>query len=121
MNLITSVILKPGGYTFHEHNPFFSFNEGHVLCTLELMWGHVRLSITDFQKYLKQFRPFEYDLAIRFYIENYLELNEKNFVKSKNNFSSLELIDLVNLALYIGLKKTCLLIIFKVKGHSSID
>ena len=34
------------------------------------MWGHVRLSTTDFQKYLKQFRPLEYDLAMRFYNEN---------------------------------------------------
>ena len=32
--------------------------------------GHVRLSTTDFQKYIKQFRPLEYDLAMRFYNEN---------------------------------------------------
>ena len=57
-------ILKPGGYTFHEYNPFFSFNGGHSLCTLDFMWGHVRLSTKDFQKYLKQFRPLEYDLAM---------------------------------------------------------
>ena len=129
-------ILKPGGYTFHEYNPFFSFNGGHSLCTLDFMWGHVRLSSTDFQKYLKQFRPFEYDIAMRFYsenlnrmtvnqlkqyieiagfeqimffpniyIENYFELNEKIFVECKNNYPSLELIDLVSPALYIGLKK----------------
>ena len=129
-------ILKPGGYTFHEYNPFFSFNGGHSLCTLDFMWGHVRLSLTDFQKYLKQFRPFEYDLAMRFYkenlnrmtvdqlkqyikiagfeqimffpniyIENYFELNEKIFVECKNNYPSLELIDLISPALYIGLKK----------------
>tara|TARA_Y100000768_G_C23927857_1_gene658481 strand:- start:157 stop:1242 length:1086 start_codon:yes stop_codon:yes gene_type:complete len=129
-------ILKPGGYSFHEYNPFFSFNGGHSLCTLDFMWGHVRLSTTDFQKYLKQFRPLEYDLAMRFYdenlnrmtstqlkqyikiagfeqvmffphiyIENYLEINEKIFVECKNNYPSLELIDLVSPALYIGLKK----------------
>ena len=63
-------ILKPGGYTFHEYNPFFSFNGGHSLCTLDFMWGHVRLSSTDFQQYLKQFRPLEYDLAMSFYKEN---------------------------------------------------
>ena len=129
-------ILKPGGYSFHEYNPFFSFNGGHSLCTLDFMWGHVRLSSIDFQKYLKQFRPFEYDLAMRFYkenlnrmtvdqlkqyikiagfeqimffpniyIENYFELNEKIFVECKNNYPSLELIDLISPALYIGLKK----------------
>ena len=129
-------ILKPGGYTFHEYNPFFSFNGGHSLCTLDFMWGHVRLSSTDFQKYIKQIRPSEYDLAINFYkenlnrmtinqlnkyikiagfeqimffpniyIENYFEINEKIFVECKNNHPSLELIDLISPALYIGLKK----------------
>ena len=129
-------ILKPGGYTFHEYNPLLSFNGGHSLCTLDFMWGHVRLSSTDFQRYLKQFRPFEYDIAMRFYrenlnrmtvnqlkqyikiagferimlfpniyIENYFELNEEIFVECKNNYPSLELIDLVSPALYIGLKK----------------
>ena len=129
-------ILKPGGYSFHEYNPFFSFNGGHSLCTLDFMWGHVRLRTTDFQKYLKQFRPLEYDLAMRFYnenlnrmtsnqlkqyiskagfqqimffphiyVQNYFDLNEKIFVECKNNYPSLELVDLVSPALYIGLKK----------------
>ena len=129
-------ILKPGGYTFHEYNPFFSFNGGHSLCTLDFKWGHVRLSSTDFQKYVKQFRPSEYDLAMSFYkenlnrmtvnqlkeyikiagfeqvmffpniyIENYFEINEKIFLECKNNHPSLELIDLVSPALYLGLKK----------------
>jgi len=39
------------------------------------------------------------------YIENYFELNEKIFVECKNNYPSLEIIDLVSPALYIGLKK----------------
>ena len=129
-------ILKPGGYTFHEYNPFFSFNGGHSLCTLDFMWGHVRLSSADFQNYLKQFRPYEYDLAMRFYeknlnrmtsnqikqyikiagfeqimffphiyIENYFEINEKIFAECKENYPSLELIDLVSPALYLGLRK----------------
>ena len=129
-------ILRPGGYSFHEYNPFFSFNGGHSLCTLDFMWGHVRLSPADFQKYLKQFRPFEYDLAMRFYAENlnrmtvnqlkryikaagfeqimffpsiyfqnYFELNEKIFVECKNNYPSIEIIDLISPALYIGIKK----------------
>ena len=129
-------ILKPGGYSFHEYNPFFSFNGGHSLCTLDFMWGHVRLSSADFQNYLKQFRPYEYDLAMRFYeknlnrmtsnqikqyikiagfeqimffphiyIENYFEINEKIFAECKENYPSLELIDLVSPALYLGLRK----------------
>ena len=39
------------------------------------------------------------------YIENYFELNEKIFLDCKNNHPSLELIDLVSPALYIGLRK----------------
>ena len=38
------------------------------------------------------------------YIENYFELYEKIFLQCKNNYPSLELIDLVSPALYIGLK-----------------
>ncbi len=129
-------ILKPGGHTFHEYNPFFSFNGGHSLCTLDFMWGHVRLSSSDFKKYLKQVRPFEYDLAMRFYkenlnrmtvnqlkkytkiagfeqimffphiyTENYFELNERIFQDCKKNHPSIELIDLVSPAFYIGLRK----------------
>ena len=129
-------ILKPGGYTFHEYNPFFSFNGGHSLCTLDFMWGHVRLSGTDFDKYLKEFRPFEYEVAMKFYkqnlnrmtanqlnkyikisgferimffpyiyFENYFALTEKIFVDCKRNYPSLELIDLVSPAFYLGLRK----------------
>ena len=129
-------ILKPGGYTFHEYNPFFSFNGGHSLCTLDFMWGHVRLSSIDFEKYLKQFRPSEYELAMKFYkqnlnrmttnqlkqyvkksgfeqvmffpyifFENYFELTEKIFADCKKNHPSLELIDLVSPAFYLGLRK----------------
>ena len=76
-------ILKPGGYTFHEYNPFFSFNGGHSLCTLDFMWGHVRLSSADFQNYLKQFRPYEYDLAMRFYEKN-LNRMTSNQIKDFN-------------------------------------
>ena len=34
------------------------------------MWGHVRLSDIDFETYVKQFRPSEYDVAKRFYNNN---------------------------------------------------
>ncbi len=129
-------ILKPGGHTFHEYNPFFSFNGGHSLCTLDFMWGHVRLSSTDFEKYLKQYRPSEHKLAMKFYkqnlnrmtlkqlnhyinisgfekivffpyiyFENYFVLTEKIFTECKKNYPSLELLDLVSPASYIGLRK----------------
>ena len=129
-------ILKPGGFTFHEYNPFYSFNGGHSLCTLDFMWGHVRLSSLDFEKYLKQFRPFEYELAMKFYkqnlnrmtanqlnkyirmsgfeqimffphinFENYFELTEQIYADCKKNYPSLQLIDLVSPAFYLGLRK----------------
>ena len=63
-------ILKPGGFTFHQYNPFFSLNGGHSLCTLDFLWGHVRLSSSDFENYLKQFRPNEYEVALSFYKNN---------------------------------------------------
>lgn len=63
-------ILKPGGIAFHEYNPFFSFNGGHSLCTLDFPWGHVRLDAKDFRKYVENMRPNEKDVAISFYDNN---------------------------------------------------
>ena len=40
------------------------------MCTLDFMWGHVRLSDIDFERYVKQFRPSEYYVAKRFYNNN---------------------------------------------------
>jgi SAM-dependent methyltransferase len=39
-----SRILKPGGFAFHQYNPFFSVDGGHSLCTLDFSWGHARLT-----------------------------------------------------------------------------
>ena len=59
--------LKNGGFCFHEYNPFFSHTGGHSLCTLDCLYGHCRLSATDFKNYIKQFRPQEEKAAIEFY------------------------------------------------------
>jgi 2-polyprenyl-3-methyl-5-hydroxy-6-metoxy-1,4-benzoquinol methylase len=63
-------ILKPGGIAFHEYNPFFSQNGGHSLCTLDIPWGHARLSPQDFERYLREIRPSEEEVAKSFYHEN---------------------------------------------------
>jgi len=63
-------ILKPGGVSFHEYNPFFSMNGGHSLCTLDFLWGHARLSADDFSRYLQEFRPREEEVAMRFFTRN---------------------------------------------------
>jgi len=63
-------LLRPGGITFHEYNPFFALNGGHSLCTLDMLWGHAWLSDMDFQRYVQSVRPNEADVAIRFFTEN---------------------------------------------------
>jgi len=60
-------ILKPGGIAIHRYNPFFSINGGHSACTLDFLWGHVRLNSEDFVKYLEQIRPHELEYAKAFY------------------------------------------------------
>jgi len=63
-------VLRPGGIVFHEYNPFFSQDGGHSLCTLDFPWGHARLSPEDFERYLREIRPTEEEVAKRFYREN---------------------------------------------------
>jgi len=60
-------LLKQDGITIHEYNPFFSLNGGHSLCTLDFLWGHIRLSDSDFSKYLDDVRPQEKEKALSFY------------------------------------------------------
>jgi SAM-dependent methyltransferase len=60
-------ILKKGGIAIHEYNPFFSFNGGHSLCTLDFPWGHCRLNKPDFERYIHELRPLETHLAIPFF------------------------------------------------------
>jgi len=63
-------ILKPGGFAFHEYNPFFSVDGGHSLCTLDFPWGHARLNDQDFEKYLDEFRPDEKEVSLSFFKNN---------------------------------------------------
>lgn len=63
-------ILKPGGFAFHEYNPFFSVDGGHSLCTLDFPWGHARLNDEDFEKYLDEFRPDEKEVSLSFFRNN---------------------------------------------------
>ncbi len=98
-------ILKPGGFTFHEYNSFFSFNGGHSLCTLDFMWGHVRLSDIDFERYVKQFRPSEYDVAKRFYNNNLnrMTINKlKQYIK-KSGFKQVIFFPTINFDNYFNL------------------
>ena len=49
-------VLRPGGYAYHEYNPFFAIDGGHSLVTLDIPWGHVRFDRSDIERYLQQFR-----------------------------------------------------------------
>lgn len=62
-----SSMLKDDGIAIHEYNPFFCLNGGHSLCTLDFLWGHVRLNEQDFTRYLKEFRPNEKKMALSFF------------------------------------------------------
>jgi SAM-dependent methyltransferase len=63
-------VLQPGGIAFHEYNPFFSQDGGHSLCTLDFPWGHARISPQDFERYLREIRPSEHEVARAFFREN---------------------------------------------------
>lgn len=60
-------VTSPGGIMVHEYNPFFCLNGGHSLCTLDMLWGHTRLSNEDFARYLDELRPQEKERALSFY------------------------------------------------------
>lgn len=60
-------LLRPGGWCYHEYNPFFCIEGGHSLCTLDFPWGHVRLSGEDFDRYVEALRPAEADAAKDYY------------------------------------------------------
>jgi 2-polyprenyl-3-methyl-5-hydroxy-6-metoxy-1,4-benzoquinol methylase len=59
--------IKRGGIIYHEYNPFFAFNGGHSLCTLDFLYGHCRLESQDFDRYIREVRPQEEKIALNFY------------------------------------------------------
>jgi|GEM_PF-3792118 len=54
-------VLVPGGIMIHSVDPYFSPRGGHASCTLDFPWGHVRLTPSEFRRYLQEFRPYEYE------------------------------------------------------------
>jgi SAM-dependent methyltransferase len=99
-------LLKPGGVTFHEYNPFFYVNGGHSLCTLDFPYGHVRLSGEEFSRYLDSFRIPEKDIAIRFY---------------EHNLNRLTLTDMKRFAVESGLEPLSIIPWYAKSNLSSID
>ncbi|BFM39388.1 hypothetical protein OLK001_13140 [Synechocystis sp. LKSZ1] len=60
-------ILKPGGLMIHRYDPYFHPKGGHSLGMLDSAWGHLRLSESEYARYLFWFRPNEADLALDWY------------------------------------------------------
>jgi len=87
-------ILKPGGFAFHEYNPFFSMNGGHSLCTLDFLWGHARLTVADFERYLEEIRPGEKSVALSFYRNNLnrMTLSELEYYFKRSGLTLLSLL-----------------------------
>jgi SAM-dependent methyltransferase len=89
-----SKLLKEDGIAIHEYNPFFCINGGHSLCTLDMLWGHTRLSESDFEEYLDKIRPSEKETALSFYKEglNRMTLSD---LRSQLEKANLEIISIV--------------------------
>jgi SAM-dependent methyltransferase len=87
-------VLKPGGITFHEYNPFFSFNGGHSQCTLDFLWGHVLLNTDDFERYIREMRKYEYPAAFHTF-RNSLNRMTLSDLKRYSRESGLQLIALI--------------------------
>jgi SAM-dependent methyltransferase len=87
-------ILKPGGFAFHEYNPFFSVDGGHSLCTLDFPWGHARLDDKDFERYYDELRADEKDVSLSFFRNNLNRMTLKNLNDSmeKNGLRPLSVI-----------------------------
>jgi SAM-dependent methyltransferase len=52
------------GTTLHVYEPFFAERGGHSPATLDLPWGHVRLTRPDLLRYLEAERPHEAEVAV---------------------------------------------------------
>ena len=87
-------ILKPGGIAFHEYNSFFSIGGGHSLASAEFAWGHARLSSDDFSRMVKETRPDQFDISMRFYNNalNRMSFNDLEQIIDETNFSLKQLI-----------------------------
>ncbi len=87
-------LLRPGGYAYHEYNPFFAIDGGHSLVTLDIPWGHVRFDRDDIAAYLKQFRPMEVNLALAYFDNslNRMTIADLNAYATSAGFETLAII-----------------------------
>lgn len=60
-------LLRQGGVAIHTYNPFFCLNGGHSACTIDFLWGHIRLNHTDFERFNDEQQPTRKTQAMAFY------------------------------------------------------
>lgn len=76
-------LLKEGGYSFHEYNPFFCLAGGHSPCSMDFLWGHTLLNNEDFARYVEAYRPAEARSAVQFFTHN---LNRMTQAEAQDHF-----------------------------------
>jgi SAM-dependent methyltransferase len=63
----TARVLRPGGVAYHGVHPWYCATGGHSLCSTDAPWGHARLAPAEFERYVRELRPYEADEAIASY------------------------------------------------------
>ena len=76
--------LKPGGFSFHNYNPFFCLSGGHSMCTLDFPFSHTLLTNKEFKDYINQHPPTNPP-------DKYFELSYNFFTKNLNRMTQQDL------------------------------
>lgn len=67
-------MLRPGGVMFHRYDPYFHILGAHSHSTLDAPWAHMRMSMEDTCRYIKELRPHEAEYSVP-WVENALNRN----------------------------------------------
>ncbi len=87
-------LLNDNGFVVHLYNPFFCLNGGHSLCTLDFLWGHTRLNVADFEKYVSHLRPLEKERSVSYFSNglNRMTLADLKFQYKKAGFQNINIL-----------------------------
>ena len=61
-------LIIPGGLMIHSYDPYFHPSGGHAIGILDSPWGHLRVNEQEYDRYLKEFRPYEYQDSLDWYL-----------------------------------------------------
>ncbi|MCF8370798.1 MAG: class I SAM-dependent methyltransferase [Bacteroidales bacterium] len=89
-----NALLKPGGISVHDYNPFFSIIGGHSACTIDFPWGHVLLNHNDFKRFNEEIQPQWASHAMAFYLNGINRMTQSDMVKYSEE-SGLELLSMI--------------------------